>query len=55
MTDGLANIAAAISWFSRHLVSLECTYTVLHRDKAPEAARTYFSGFLIMSRPASTG
>jgi hypothetical protein len=35
------------SWFARHLVMLEVSYTVKHRGKAHEQTRSYSTGFLI--------
>jgi hypothetical protein len=33
--------------FSRHLVTLEVSYTVKHREKPHEPAHAYFTGFLL--------
>jgi len=33
--------------FSRHLVTLEVSYTVRHQKKPPEDVHTYFTGFLL--------
>jgi hypothetical protein len=44
MADVSGEIAA---WFSRHLVTLEVSYTVKHRTKPHEEARMYVTGFLL--------
>jgi hypothetical protein len=35
--------------FGRHIVTLECTYSVLHRNKPHEDARNYYTGFILYS------
>jgi hypothetical protein len=47
MADLDGRIAA---WFSWHLVTLEVAYTVKHRNKPHEDARTYLSGFLLWEK-----
>lgn len=44
---------AATGWFSRHIVTLEMTYMVRHRNRPPEVARCYYTGFLLYERQAT--
>jgi hypothetical protein len=39
-----------IAWFSRHLVTLEASYTVRHQNKPHEQARSYYTGFVLWER-----
>ena len=40
----------ATAWFSRHLVTLEVSYTVKHGQKPHETTRSYYTGFLLWEK-----
>src|SRR5262245_4596516 len=39
-----------IAWFSRHLVTLEASFTILHKNKPHESARKYYTGFVLWEK-----
>ena len=48
MGDSMADVDGKIAaWFSRHLVTLEVSYTVKHQNKPHQQTRSYYTGFLL--------